>query len=108
MTFTGNLSHIGGNDNDMLWRSMVVNDGKALVKIGTILYPQIKMPISDGTFNKNNTSLGCYAAKDENKFIVVPLNSICKLVSNISTLDRGIDKMNFEGHLSTKNNEDNE
>ena len=106
MACTRILSHIGGNDNYVLWRSMVVNDGKALVKIGIILYPQIKMPHSDGTFNKNATSLGSYTAKDENKFIVVPLSSICKLVPNISTLDRGIDELNFEGPPATKNNED--
>ena len=108
MVCTGILSHIGGNNNDVLWGSMIVNDGKALVKIGTISYPQIKMPHSDGTFNKNNTSLGSYTAKDENKFIVVPLSSVCKLVSNISTLDRGIDELNFEGPPATKNNEDSE
>ena len=50
------------------------------------------MPHSDGTFNNTTASLGFYAAKDENTFIIVPVSSVCKILSNIRNLDRGIDE----------------
>ena len=37
----GRICHIGGNGNDVLWGSMIMNDGKVLVKIGKSLHSQI-------------------------------------------------------------------
>ena len=49
-----------------------------------------------------------YAAKDENKFIVFPLISVYKLVSNISTLDRDIVELLIESPLTRKKYENGE
>lgn len=78
--------HIGSSANEACRGSLSVNDGKALIKIVDISYPNAKSPCSDGAFSKTKALLGDYVANEENKFIVIPTSSICKLVSNISIL----------------------
>ena len=83
---TASACHIRCSANEVRWGSLCVNSGKALVNIVEISYSNVKLPCSNGTFNRNTTSLRDYLANNGNKFIVAHASSIYKLVSNIHTL----------------------